>query len=882
MMIAGAAAGADWVWWEGEAAVKTNFPGHTSFSADTFQGKRAVLSGGDWLTNEGKRTGAEAYARYRVAVPEAGEYALWARKFWLHGPFKWRFGQDEWRVCGKDVALTDSVDIRTYLCANWVYLGRVTLGAGEQDFELRLLAGPGGDLGACFDAFILSKGVFYPRGRLKPGEKYDRSDTGYFPYEPELDRFGADALLDLRDLNEPMAGTNGYVRNAGGQFVLGDGTPVRFWAMNVSSGNSGADRDSVDYLARKLAKLGINMVRHHSGMFAEGSDPTKIDAKKLDNLHYLVSAMKRQGIYTYLSFYFPLWFNVKPGYGIPGYEKAENKVPFALLFFNPRMQEIHRSWYREMLSKRNPYTGLPLARDPAVAIVEIQNEDSLFFWTFSKANIPSVHWKKLETMYGGWLAKKYGSLGKALRAWGAAKDDGDRAAEGRAGILEAWHMTRGGAHQNPDKLKRMGDQVRFLAGLQREFYERTVKTMKGELGYGGLVSCGNWVTTDDEMLDAVERYTYTAGDVVDRHNGYYGGKHEGEGAGYSVRPGHKYEDRTMTLDPATGGPLQFIKIAGFPNTMSEIGWPNPNRYMAESPFLAAAYGALQGFDGFFWFAAGNNYVCDMEMNKFAATNPAVAGNSPAHALLYRTGLVRQADEVAVQVLDPEELFALHGSGASTAEALDDLRKRDIPAGAEVRQEVDRLDPLSFFVGRVTRSFGKDKSASMVRNITGSIDRQGKLVRSLTGELLWDYGTGLVTINAPAVRGACGFLAKAGRIILGEVTIESGNEFGTVTLVALDGKPLAESGKILVQAGTEERPYGFKVEGGEIKDLGSPPLGVRRIDCKVTLNLPGSAPVHVVALDLNGYQRAEVPVTGGAGKPAVFQLAGDSLYHVITR
>jgi len=883
-LMAGSALSAapDWVWWEGEAAIETNFPAHTGFSSDTFPEKRDVLSGGGWLTNEGKRIGAEAYARYRVAVPESAEYALWVRKFWLHGPFRWRFGKDAWTKCGRDVALADSVDIRTYLCANWVCLGRVMLDAGAHDFEIRLLAGPGEDLGACFDAFVLSSGVFYPRGRLKPGETYGRADPGYFPYEPALDPFGADALLDLRDLNERMAGISGYVRNENGRFVLGDGTPVRFWAMNVSAGNSGADRASVDYLAKKLAKLGVNMIRHHSALFAEGGDPAKVDAKKLDNLQYLVSAMKKQGIYTYLSFYFPLWFDVKPGYGIPGYEKAGNKVPFALLFFNPRMQEIHRSWYRAVLTAPNPHGGRPLSQDPAVAIVEIQNEDSLFFWTFSKANIPPVHWKKLETMYGAWLSKKYGSLRKAFSAWGGARDGGDNAAEGRAGLMEAWHMTRAGAHQSPEKRRRMGDQVRFLAGIQRGFYERTVRTMRDEIGYRGLVSCGNWVTADDEMLDAVERYTYTAGDVVDRHNGYYGGKHEGEGSGWSVRVGHTYEDRTMTLDPATGGPLQFIKIAGFPNTMSEIGWPNPNRYMAESPFLAAAYGAMQGFDGFFWFAAGNNYVCDMEMNKFAATDPAVAGNFPAHALLYRRGDVAEGEAVMRQILDPEDLFALAGSGAASVEALDELRKRDIPAGGVVNGAVGSFDPLSFFTGRVTREFGKDTGKSSIRDISALVDRANKRVKSLDGSLLWDYGMGLVTVNTGRAQGAAGFLAKAGKIGLKDVTIESTNEFGTVTVVALDGEPIAKSRKILVQAMTEERPFGFKASGGKITDLGSPPLGVRKIDCQLTMRLEGKAPIRVVALDLNGYGRADVPVTGGAGKPAVFRLSEDALYHVITR
>ena len=47
------------------------------------------------------------------------------------------------------------------------------------------------------------------------------------------DAFKDDALLDLRYLNEKEAGATGFVKRSadGSGFVLGDGTPVRFWAV---------------------------------------------------------------------------------------------------------------------------------------------------------------------------------------------------------------------------------------------------------------------------------------------------------------------------------------------------------------------------------------------------------------------------------------------------------------------------------------------------------------------------------------------------------------------------------------------------------------------------------------------------------------------------
>lgn len=194
------------VWWEGEAALATNFPKTSWFAASTFEESRhEILSGGDWLSNSGDRSGPEAFARYRVRVPASGAYSLWTRKFWKHGPFRWRFDREEWRVCGRDIGLADSVSIRKHLGANWVFLGKVELKAGEHDFELRLLAKVGESLTACFDCFLLTPTLFVPRGKLKPGESSGKKREGWWALEPEPDVFGS-ALLDLRSLNETEAG----------------------------------------------------------------------------------------------------------------------------------------------------------------------------------------------------------------------------------------------------------------------------------------------------------------------------------------------------------------------------------------------------------------------------------------------------------------------------------------------------------------------------------------------------------------------------------------------------------------------------------------------------------------------------------------------------
>src|SRR4051794_33804004 len=86
-------------------------------------------------------------------------------------------------------------------------------------------------------------------------------------------------LLDLRHLNEKEAGQSGFVRltRDGDAFALGDGTPVRFWAVG-SQVNKQSPGDMARH-ARFLAKIGVNLVRLHTEIAPKepGSRITEVD-----------------------------------------------------------------------------------------------------------------------------------------------------------------------------------------------------------------------------------------------------------------------------------------------------------------------------------------------------------------------------------------------------------------------------------------------------------------------------------------------------------------------------------------------------------------------------------------------------------------------------
>jgi hypothetical protein len=190
------------------------------------------------------------------------------------------------------------------------------------------------------------------------------------------------------------------------------------------------------------------------------------------------------------------------------------------------------------------------------------------------------------------------------------------------------------------------------------FYRRTYDYLH-ELGYKGLVTCSNWHTANAEVLGPLERYSYTAGDFIDRH-GYFGCFHKGDNAAWSVRDGHTYRDRSaLRFDPEQAGkpkdfnhPVMDIHYNGLPSMISETAFTRPNRYRTEAPLFYAAYGALQGSDSIVHFALdGSRWDVKPRfwMQQWTLMSPTQMGQFPAAALVYRRGLVSEGPSSPISV-----------------------------------------------------------------------------------------------------------------------------------------------------------------------------------------------------------------------------------------
>jgi hypothetical protein len=728
------------------------------------------------------------------------------------------------------------------------------------------------------------------------------ADPATWGFDSPHDPFAADALLDLRSLNEKVAGEKGFVTvDAAGSFRLGSQERTRFWAVNTNVGREkpwvvrprwGTEEPSLEYHAKFLANRGVNMVRLHAHLNPDlkanpKAAPGDINEKDRDWIWRTVAAMKKEGIYTTVSPYWANTLQIGKDWGIPG---GADQGPHGLLFFDETLQGAYKAWWKALLAEKNPYTGIPLAQDPALAILQLQNEDSLLFWTTN--GIKGEQRRRLGKKFVAWAARKYGSLDAATMAWESRKLPGDDPAQG---VLDFDNMYLAVINPTGGTAKRFTDQVQFFCELMYAFNAEMIRYLREDLQCKQVVNPGNWKTADTARLNDAERWSYTPGEVL-AVNRYFGGMHTGENSGWAVADGHQFTRLSALRDPSQLS-INLKRPVGKAMLVTEGGWVMPNGYGAEGPFLVAAYMALTGVNGFYWFATGsdgweppqsaNGYMPSQA--KWPIATPDIMGTFPATALLFRQGLVAQAEPAVREQRALTDLWQRRVGIVSEEASFDPNRdKGNLPPTSSVREG---LPWETFLVGPVEVTYAGNPANSTTLDLEKFIDRKKKVVKSATGELTFDHGQGFCLIDAPMAQGVAAHLNERRTFTTRHLKLDLGAGFATVLVVPLDHQSLAESERVLVQVCGDVRPTGWKeapttievkegkFPGFKLESVGRSPWQVAKTEGTITLR--NAKVTKATALDASGRARAEVPLKR-EGETATLTLPGDALYVVLTK
>ena len=370
---------------------------------------------------------------------------------------------------------------------------------------------------------------------LEPGNF--PSDEGLFPFMISYKMSGG--VTDFSPLLDAPAGKHGFIRIEGNHFVNDRGR-VRFNGFNIVGGACFPSHELAERTADRLAHFGINIVRLHffdlvtygfsddireKGLLVDDGTFCTFDPYQLEKFDYLIHALKQKGIYI----------DVNLMVGRPF--KTRNGV-------DPEIQRMEIEFARKLFSHVNPYTGLTLAQDPCMALVEVNNENAFF------------------SNYGD--AAEFGFPSK-------------------------------------DELNGMGQEARKenfdkLEAADRSHWDRQKEVLVKELGIR--------VPITSTQVSYSSPWAFDGMDYMDMHAYWQHPRSSSDPDGWTMNNVAMVNSDRCGNIPI----LSCYRPVDRPYTVSEYNHPFPNFYGAEGQPVMHAFAAYQGWDGFIAHAYNNQPI----------------------------------------------------------------------------------------------------------------------------------------------------------------------------------------------------------------------------------------------------------------------------------
>ncbi len=707
------------------------------------------------------------------------------------------------------------------------------------------------------------------------------ADTAnWFAFAPDEDF--SPSPIDMGDWLDAPAGKHGFVRMQDGHFAFENGRPVKFWGANICNARVACEEATAERWARKLAKYGINCVRFHkftyrgeAGIALGGDDSTTMDPEKLDRMDYFAKQLRDRGIYYGWSPIF--WHRIRPGEAdnlvayeeIASWNEAKGWGDHGLVNFARDLQEIHQQLVVRLLEHRNPYTGLCYAEDPALAFVEMQNEDDIF-WGATEAAVEHcpTYRRLMCAMFCAWLRRRYGNQERLEEAWGREALHGESLEE--ESIYPAPCHEHYAPHvlteDNPERA-RLVDQALFLHETQNRFYARFAECIR-ETGYRGPLIGSCW-QAGSGLPHVLNLRSDALVGFIDRHN-YFGGS-----TGHKLVPG-KVATGAMVENPGSGllgSGMQQLEDRPF--ALSEWMSLIPNEWVAEGPPIVAVYGlGLQGWDASYSFATNYaDWTPTIEAPwVYNVDSPTQLAQYPALARMVFRGDVSEGKPVAILKLALSELEKGRTGVEQTVEQHGDVKRF---GGAVPR------DALA--AGRVLVRFCQEPEEHEFAEPASWRAAEGLRATAGTGELVWDCSErGYFTVDTAGTQAVVGFAAGK-RLTLSDVIIEPQTEFASLFVTALEPEQgLADSRSILVTAVARAQNTGmvYSDDRTQLLEVGRAPILLEPVEATITLKRDGRPTVR--ALDHAGGETEVLLPVDRQPEGLQFAIGGDyaTLYYLI--
>jgi len=255
-------------------------------------------------------------------------------------------------------------------------------------------------------------------------------DAGFYQFSVDEDRLSG--APDFSFLNHALTAADRIVVRDGHFARAGDGSRVRMFGANFAFGASFPEPADAPRIAKRLRKLGINLVRLHHLDSSPDRDPENcrstlttgpyptLNPVSMKRMRGFLDALKAEGVYVNLNLHIGYVFrpDVDKVPALPEGEKMpQHSKP--LHIFYPRMVDLQAEYARKLIAALN------LKDDPVLAMVELDNETSLLqAWQVNQVDklVTGEYKAELEQQWNAFLKNKYNTSSRlhleSLRAAG--------------------------------------------------------------------------------------------------------------------------------------------------------------------------------------------------------------------------------------------------------------------------------------------------------------------------------------------------------------------------------------------------------------------------------------------------------------------------------
>ena len=617
--------------------------------------------------------------------------------------------------------------------------------------------------------------------------------------------------------HEP-AGAFGRVVAVGDHFEL-EGRPgeeIRFCGVNIVHGaNTPSTPEDAERFAANLARMGFNSVRlhHHERAVFKRGDPAalELDPEAMDRFDALCAACIRHGLYITTDLFVSREPIAWRAIGIDRDGTFKKDVFKRLVVFHEGAYSNLVAWTRLFLGRKNPYTGRSLAEEPALATLALVNEGNL----------------------GNWGRDALLETPGIAEAWQAWREKRGMEPAG-TGALPA------DLYEGKGENKALANEFAlFLADAEERFYHRLAALVRDELGCRApLSNLSSWYNPAAYSL-ARAAFDYDDDHTYVDHPRFLGNP-------WRLPSSHQGDNPLLGGDGVPS--LAWRRLFGKPFCVTEWNWAAPGEFRAASGLVMGALAARQGWSGLWRFAwshqrEGVDAPGSIRMRYFDLhSDPALWASERATLCLFLRGDMPSLSADSASPIETDEAALRRGEGAA--------RRMYTPQNAP-----------SGWKRRIGIRLGESEVQSPKSEIQSSDGPSAGPVPS----------RGAFVVDSPCTAG--GF-APSGALSAGPLrfTLLPTNDGGTppgppapaaVWASSLDGKPIADSSRILLSHVTDAKNTGAGFDDPSCRiwvDYGTTPALVRCGRAEIELTLGGEAAVTVWRLSPTGHRIAEVPST----------------------